>query len=71
MARKIHSFWRLLLGTLITVLGVTACKKVLRGDDIPAVYGPPPPAPMNKMDSIRAGLLPPSEQEVKPVEEKE
>ena len=45
MAKKIRSVWRLLLGSLITLLGFTACKttkKVQKGDDIEELYGPPP-----------------------------
>ncbi|MBQ7461155.1 MAG: hypothetical protein IJS63_02710 [Bacteroidaceae bacterium] len=45
MAKKIHSFWRLLLGSFITLLGFAACKttkKMQQGDDIEELYGPPP-----------------------------
>ena len=45
MAKKIRSFWRLMLGSLITLLGFAACKttkKVLKEDDIEELYGPPP-----------------------------
>ena len=43
MSKKIHSFWRLLLGSLITLLGFTACKtsKKVQQDDIEELYGPP------------------------------
>ena len=45
MAKKIRSLWRLLLGSLITLLGFTACKsskKMQKGDDTIELYGPPP-----------------------------
>ena len=45
MAKKIRSFWRLMLGSFITLLGFAACKstkKVQPGDDIIELYGPPP-----------------------------
>ena len=45
MAKKFHSAWRLLLGSLITLLGFAACKttkKMQKGDDTIELYGPPP-----------------------------
>ena len=45
MAKKIRSVWRLLLGSLITLLGFAACKsskKLQKEDDIIELYGPPP-----------------------------
>lgn len=45
MAKKIRSAWRLILGSLITLLGFAACKtakKVQKGDDTIELYGPPP-----------------------------
>ena len=45
MAKKIHTVWRLLLGSFITLLGFTACKtskKVQQGDGTLVLYGPPP-----------------------------
>ena len=45
MAKKIHTFWRLLLGSLITLLGFAACKtskKAQLGDETLELYGPPP-----------------------------
>ena len=45
MAKKIRSVWRLVLGSLITLLGFTACKtskKVQQGDETLVLYGPPP-----------------------------
>ena len=45
MSKKIRSVWRLLLGSLITLLGFAACKtakKVQKGDDTVELYGPPP-----------------------------
>ncbi|MBO4550075.1 MAG: hypothetical protein J5733_05035 [Bacteroidaceae bacterium] len=45
MSKKIRSFWRLALGSLITLLGFTACKttkKAQRGDDVVELYAPPP-----------------------------
>ena len=54
MAHKIHSFWRLLLGSLITLLGFAACKtskKAQQGDDILELYAPPP-APLVEKQPI-------------------
>ena len=45
MAKKIRSAWRLLLGSLITLLGFAACKttkQAQKGDDTIELYGPPP-----------------------------
>lgn len=45
MTKKIHSFWRFLLSTIITLLGFTACKttkKVQKEDGMMLLYGPPP-----------------------------
>ena len=45
MAKKIRSFWRLLLGSLITLLGFAACKtakKVQHEEERVVLYGPPP-----------------------------
>jgi hypothetical protein len=45
MAKKIHTVWRLLLGSFITLLGFTACKtskKAQQGDGTLVLYGPPP-----------------------------
>lgn len=69
MTKKIHSFWRFLLGSLITLLGFAACKtskKVQQGSDTEKLYGPP--VQMTRGDSINAGLLPPPEQKVKPAD---
>lgn len=45
MAKRIQSLWRLLLGSLITMLGFAACKstkKMQRTDETLELYGPPP-----------------------------
>lgn len=45
MSKKISSFWRLLLGSLITMLGFAACKTtkdVSQKDETAKLYGPPP-----------------------------
>lgn len=45
MAKKIISVWRILLGSLITLLGFTACKtskKAQQEDSAVVLYGPPP-----------------------------
>ena len=45
MARKIRSVWRLILGSLITLLGFAACKTakiIQKGDGTVELYGPPP-----------------------------
>ena len=62
MARKVHSFWRLVLGSLITVLGFAACrssKKVQQGDDTIELYGPPPvkveKRPIDKIETVYGG----------------
>lgn len=54
MSRKIHSFWRLLLGSLITVLGFAACKtakKAQQGGEREKLYGPPP-ASLDKRNPV-------------------
>jgi len=46
MSKKFYSFWNLLLGSFITLLGFTACKttkKVQAPDEDLVLYGPPPP----------------------------
>lgn len=45
LSKKVHLFWRLLLGAFIAALGFAACKssrKAHRGDDPECLYGPPP-----------------------------
>lgn len=45
MSKKIRSFWRLMLGSLISLTGFAACKttkKVQQGDQMRLLYGPPP-----------------------------
>ena len=45
MAKKVYSVWRLVLGSLITLLGFAACKtakKAQPNGDIEELYGPPP-----------------------------
>jgi hypothetical protein len=44
MSKKINSFWRLLLGSLIALLGFGSCKttKKVQTDDRVVLYGPPP-----------------------------
>ena len=44
MAKRITTFWRLLLGTVITLLGFTACKtsrKAQKGNDMRALRTAP------------------------------
>lgn len=45
MAKRIYSFWNLLLGSLIALLGFGSCKssKNLQPSDTEKLYGPPPP----------------------------
>lgn len=59
MAKKINHVWRLLLGSLITILGFTACKttrKMQKRNDAVVLYGPPPAAisKQQPVDQIRA-----------------
>jgi hypothetical protein len=57
MAKKIRSFWRLLLGSLITLLGFAACKsakKMQKGDDTTVLYGPPPGVIIDKVVELYA-----------------
>lgn len=44
MSKKIYSFWNLLLGSLIALLGFGSCKtaKKVQTDDRVVLYGPPP-----------------------------
>ena len=45
MAKKLISFWRLALGSLISLLGFAACKttkKAQPGDEAVVLYGAPP-----------------------------
>ncbi len=45
MSKKIHSFWRLALGSFITLLGFAACKttkKAQQGKELEVLYGAPP-----------------------------
>ena len=72
MSRKIHSFWRLLLGSFITLLGFAACKtakKAQQGDDLKELYGPPPVSldKRNPVDRIRVLYgVPPVRVEIEP-----
>lgn len=53
MAKKIHSFWRIILSSIITLLGFTACKttkKVQKEDSMMILYGPPPGAIVEKQE---------------------
>ena len=46
MAKRFYSFWNLLLGSLITLLGFGSCKtakKVQPDDPAIVLYGAPPP----------------------------
>ena len=55
MVKRIHSFWRILLGSLITLLGFAACKtakKVQQGDDTTKLYGPPPVIIVEQGDDV-------------------
>ena len=57
MSKRIYSFWNLLLGSLITLLGFGACKtakKVQQEEELPVLYGAPPakvvePKPIQEM----------------------
>lgn len=45
MSKKINSFWRLILGSFITLLGFAACKtskKAQQGEELEVLYGAPP-----------------------------
>ncbi|MBQ2292293.1 MAG: hypothetical protein II245_01310 [Bacteroidaceae bacterium] len=45
MSKKIRSLWRIILSSIITLLGFTACKttkKVQKEDSMMLLYGPPP-----------------------------
>ena len=42
MAKRIYSFWNLLLGSLIALLGFGACKTTRKAQDTTKLYGPPP-----------------------------
>ena len=44
MSKKFYSFWNLLLGSLIALLGFSSCKttKKAQTDDRVVLYGPPP-----------------------------
>ena len=62
MAKKLHSFWRLLLGSFITLLGFTACKttkKAQQGSDTEKLYGPPPVIKVDKGDNLIELYAPP------------
>ena len=44
MTKKIHSLWRIILSSIITLLGFTACKttkKVQKEYSMMLLYGPP------------------------------
>lgn len=60
MGKKIRSFWRLMLGSLITLLGFTACKttkKVQKSDGTIELYGPPPGVVDKKQPVDRVRVL--------------
>ena len=60
MAKKIHSFWRFLLGSIITLLGFTACKttkKVQKEDSMMLLYGPPPGAVVERQPTEEVKVL--------------
>ena len=51
MSKRIYSFWNLLLGSLITLLGFGSCKtakNVSPTNDTEKLYGPPPPVIIEK-----------------------
>ena len=55
MSKKILSFWRLLLGSFLTLLGFGSCKtsKPVQPKNEPVVlYGPPPPSVIEKQRPI-------------------
>lgn len=60
MAKRIHSIWRLLLGSVITMLGFAACKstkKLQKSDEMIALYGPPPAAVKERQPIDRVRVL--------------
>lgn len=60
MAKKIRSFWRLALGSLITLLGFAACKttkKAQPGDEAVVLYGAPPVKVESRQPVDRMRLL--------------
>lgn len=60
MARKIRSVWRLILGSLITLLGFAACKtakKIQKEDGTVELYGPPPGVVDKKQPIDRVRVL--------------
>ena len=60
MAKRVHKFWRLALGSLITLLGFAACKtakKAQQDEERVVLYGPPPATIIGRqepVDRIRA-----------------
>ena len=60
MGKKIRSFWCLMLGSLITLLGFAACKttkKVQKSDGTVELYGPPPGVVDKKKSVDRVWVL--------------
>lgn len=60
MSKKIHSFWRLMLGSLITLLGFAACKttkKVQKSDGTIELYASPPGVVDKKQPVDRVRVL--------------
>ncbi len=84
MSHKIRSLWRLLLGSLITILGFTACKtsqkaqketppKAQKENDVKLLYGPRPTFDDTSFTIVRERLLygPPPVKVVQQQEQKE
>ena len=60
MAKRIYTFWELLLGSLIALIGFGSCKtaKTVQSlDETPKLYGPPPtvigtPQPIDRVVAL-------------------
>jgi len=50
MSKRINSFWRLLLGSLIALLGFGACAKKVQPEEEEVVLYGPPPAKVERQD---------------------
>jgi len=56
MAKKFYSFWNLLLGSLITLLGFGSCKtakKIQPEEPAIVLYGAPPPEVIEQAKPIK------------------
>jgi hypothetical protein len=55
MAKKFYSFWNLLLGSFITLLGFGSCKtakNVQQAEEQLVLYGPPPAEVIEKEEPV-------------------